>query len=343
MKVLHVQGDIQCFTQWQTVTEIFIYLNIIPFFFVVSHVPYYIREKEMSVQMFILICLFSVPGLIIYYLLSTYNKRKLISNAKDSDLKPMSDSKTSLQLKEMKTNGDELSNGTEMGSKLSLNSNISSDTMGSKLSLNSNISSDTMGLTINFSDSDTDIGIEYFTDLIQVPTIVIEHDKQSLTEPQTEEIKETREGITHTLLEHYKTIKLFGISFTRLGVHKIYRMILVACNTYITDSLIRLSTMTGILLCLALINSSLKPYKNKTANTTATLSYLANCIVAILNLIKAVLSKYGCQTNCSDVDDVVWYLDKVEEVFLIYAPLAGMSLWCLHSALQKCCCKKKKE
>ena len=84
----------------------------------------------MSVQMFILICLFPVPGLVIYHLLSTYNKRKLISNAKDSDLKPMSDSKTSLQLKEMKTNGDELSSGTEMGSRLSLNSNISSDTMG---------------------------------------------------------------------------------------------------------------------------------------------------------------------------------------------------------------------
>ena len=32
MKVLHVQGDIQCFTQWQTVTEFFIYLNIVPFF-----------------------------------------------------------------------------------------------------------------------------------------------------------------------------------------------------------------------------------------------------------------------------------------------------------------------
>ena len=158
----------------------------------------------------------------------------------------MSDSKRSLQLKEMKTNGDELSNGTEIGSKLSLSSNISSDTMG---------------LTINFSDSDTDIGIECSTDLIQVPTIVIEHDKQSLTEPQTEEIKETREGIIHTLLEHYKTIKLFGISFTWLGVHKIYRMILVACNTYISDSLIRLSTMTGVLLCLALLNSSLKPYK----------------------------------------------------------------------------------
>ena len=85
MKVLHVQGDIQCFTQWQTVTEIFIYLNIIPFFFVVSHVPYYVRKKEMSVQMFILICLFPVPGLVIYHLLSIYNKRKIIPNAKVSD------------------------------------------------------------------------------------------------------------------------------------------------------------------------------------------------------------------------------------------------------------------
>ena len=196
-----------------------------------------------------------------------------------------------------------------------------------------------------FSDSDTDIGSEYSTDLIQVPTIGIAPDKpyHSLIEPQAEHVKDIRDGILNTLLEHYKTVKLFGISFTWLGVHKIYRMILVACNTYIADSLIRLSTMSGVLLCLALLNSSLKPYKNKTANTTASLSYLANCIIAIVNVFKAGLSKYGCQTNCSDVDDVVWCLDKIEEVLLIYAPLAAMSLWCLHSALQKCCCKKKKE
>ena len=322
MKILHVQGDIECFTKWQTATEIFIYLNIIPFFFVVSHVPYYVKRKEMSVQMFILICLFPVPGLVIYNFLSTYNKRKIMSNAKDSDLEIMSNRKRSLQLKTFNANEDELSIVTEMGS------------------VDIKISSDTLGQSIHFSDSDTDIGSEYSTDLIQVPRDKPYH---PLTGPQTEHVKDIREGILHTLLEHYKTVKLFGISFTWLGVHKIYRMILVACNTYISDSLKRLTTMTGVLLCLALLNSSLKPYKNKTANTTASLSYLANCIVAIVNLVKAGLSKYGCQTNCSDVDDIVWYLDKAEEVLLIYAPLAAMSLWCLYSALQKCCCKKKEE
>ena len=104
MKILHVQGDIECFTKWQTATKIFIYLNIIPLFFVVSHVPYYVRKKEMSVQMFILICLFPLPGLIIYHVLSTYNKRKIMSNATDSDLEIMSNSKRSLQLKKLNKN-----------------------------------------------------------------------------------------------------------------------------------------------------------------------------------------------------------------------------------------------
>ena len=58
--------------------------------------------------------------------------------------------------------------------------------------------------------------------------------------------------------------------------------------------------------------------------------------------MKAVLSKYGCQTNCSDVEDVVWYLDKAEEVLLIYVPVTAISLWSLFSLGQRCC-KKKKE
>ena len=65
---LYDQGKIQCFTHWQTAIEIFIWANIFPSFFVFSHVPYYVEANQMSVQMFILVCLLPVPGLMIFHL-----------------------------------------------------------------------------------------------------------------------------------------------------------------------------------------------------------------------------------------------------------------------------------
>ena len=46
---------------------------------------------------------------------------------------------------------------------------------------------------------------------------------------------DSREAITHTLLKHYRCLNVLGVRFTWLGVHKLYRIGLVACNAYITD------------------------------------------------------------------------------------------------------------
>ena len=332
MKILYVQGDIQCFTQWQIVIEILICLSIIPFFFVLSSTPYYVQKKEMSVQMFILVCLFPIPGLLIFHLLRACKTRtnsnvlsfdiELNIPSNESGSPPMSESGTS-------------------------NNPLDENPMGFELSKKSSMTCDTLGQFISMSVSDTDIGSEYSTDISPVSEIEFLNENKvcdHLTEHDAEskDLPDIRKGIIHSLLRHYKEMKLFGISFTWLGVHKIYRVVLVACNTYITDSIMMLSVMTGILLCVAFANSMVKPYKDHTANITASLSYLANCIIAVINLIKAVLSKYGCQINCSDVEDVVWYLDKAEEMLLIYVPIAAIILFSVVSVLQRCC-KKKKE
>ena len=245
MKILYVEGDIQCFTQWQIAIEIFICLSIIPFFFVLSSTPYYVQKREMSVQMFILVCLFPIPGLFIYHLVRACKTR----TSTDS----------------LNSNGNRSSPESES---MTNSKHSDEDSMGSELSLKSKISSDTLGQIIIMSDSDTDIGIEYSTDLIPLSKIECLDENitcDHLTKPDTDnkDLPDIREGIIHSLLRHYKEMRLFGISFTWLGVHKIYRVVLVACNTYITDSIIMLSVMTGVLLCVTLLNSMVKPYKER--------------------------------------------------------------------------------
>ena len=61
---------------------------------------------------------------------------------------------------------------------------------------------------------------------------------------------------------------------------------------------------------------------------TPTESYTANICIAFINLCKTMLLTYGCQINCQlHRDTALWYLDKVENVLLIYVPLV----------LQPCC------
>ena len=316
---LYVQGNVQCFTHWQTVIEIFIWANIFPSFFVFSHVPYYVEMKQMSVQTFILVCLLPVPGLMIFHLTKAWNKfrmRYYVQTHSDIEVKTMLNSKRHLKLEEREVNQEEI------------NSMVSG--VGSKLSLNSIVCTDTLELSHIISDSDTDIANGYFTDLM--PHFKIDSKKGTLAEQEdmttdtdrsskySSELDskdhndvDSKEAITETLLKHYKTMKLFGISFNWLAIHKIYRMILVACNTYISGSVVKLCTMTSFLLGIMLLHSLLKPYKKRPANVTTVLSYVANCGITIMNLVKAGASDYGCQINCTDKSKVLEYLETTEE------------------------------
>ena len=152
---LHVQGNIQCFTQWQTAIEILICFSIFPSFFVFSHVPYYVEMKQMSTQMFILLCLFPVPGLMIFHLRKAWNKLKrryYAQNHSDIELRTMVKTKRTLELEEREVIRDEIS---------PIVSGIQSN-----LSLNSIVCTDTSDLSFITSDSDTDIANEYSTDLM---------------------------------------------------------------------------------------------------------------------------------------------------------------------------------
>ena len=342
---LYIQGNIKCFTHWQNIIEIFIWMNIFPSFFVFSHVPYYVQMKQMSVQMFIIVCLLHVPGLMIFHMNKAWNKfkkRYSAQNYSDIELNTIVKSKRVVRVVRKK----------EISS-------IVSGT-GSNLSLSNTVCNDTLDVSSVTSDSDTDIANEYSTDLMihfktdskqatlaeeeEVTTDTDRCSKQSSElDSKDRNVVDSKEAITETLLKHYKTMMLFGISFNWLAIHKFYRMILVACNTYIYHSIVKLCTMTFFLLGIMLLHCLLKPYKKRPANVTGALYFVANCIIAIINLIKAVMSEYGCQINCSDKSKILGYLDTGEQVLLVYVPIASICLWLLSTMLLKCVRKLKKE
>ena len=43
--MIYIQGNIQCFSRWQSAIDFFIWMTILPSFLVLSHVPYYVEKK----------------------------------------------------------------------------------------------------------------------------------------------------------------------------------------------------------------------------------------------------------------------------------------------------------
>ena len=74
--VLFFQADIQCFTVWQQFIQVFLYVNILPTFLVLSHALFYVSENKMSNSTFILTCLFPIPTIIVYHLRRYLKKAK---------------------------------------------------------------------------------------------------------------------------------------------------------------------------------------------------------------------------------------------------------------------------
>ena len=64
IKVLHIEGDVQCYNWWQYLVMGYIIFFIIPVFLALSHFPHYIKDKYMSVKTFILSCLVPAPVII---------------------------------------------------------------------------------------------------------------------------------------------------------------------------------------------------------------------------------------------------------------------------------------
>ena len=142
--------------------------------------------------------------------------------------------------------------------------------------------------------------------------------------------------ILTALLEHYRELNLFGVRFTWLCIHKLYRVALVACNTFITEPISRLCLMTLVLIIVATINTFVKPYNDNKANFTASLSYAANLCLAVLNVFKTALVTFDCKSNCSFQATVLWYFDLTENVLLSYIPCVVIAAWFVYTVVQKC-------
>lgn len=67
-RVLYIQGDIECYSWWQTLAEVYIVLNIIPLVFVLSIAPLFVEDNRMSVRVFILACIMPVPVVTFFFL-----------------------------------------------------------------------------------------------------------------------------------------------------------------------------------------------------------------------------------------------------------------------------------
>ena len=74
IKVLHIEGDVQCYNWWQYLVMCYIIFFIIPVFLALSHFPHYIKDKYMSVKTFILSCLFPAP-VIMYYVIKELRRK----------------------------------------------------------------------------------------------------------------------------------------------------------------------------------------------------------------------------------------------------------------------------
>ncbi len=257
-EVLYIQGDIMCYTWWQYITKIYICTSVIPIFLVLSHTPFYVQDKIMSVRTFVLACIFPLP-VILCFLVSKF-----------------------LMARPMKTRVSQHVQSEETAATLASFDTCSSlETSGDHAEP---VSTCAEPIGTNMSSG---IEIEITIDTVDAQT-----------EPHDLITENPERVIVKSLLEHYKCLRIGKIRFTWLGIYKLYRVGLVACNTYITDPFERVCSMSAILTLMTLASSLLQPYKDRRANLTAQLSYAANLCIAVINLWKTALVTFGCQTNC---------------------------------------------
>ena len=322
IKVLHIEGDVQCYNWWQYLVMCYIIFFIIPVFLALSHFPHYIKDKYMSVKTFILSCLFPAP-VIMYFLIkelrkkihSLYRVKFLTESISIEMLEP-----------EKKTLDTQVNFDAYTGPKDIDIPFIDKDSDSNKYSDSASDESSTASLSNDGKKNEARIAVDF-------PIIPVRTMSYSKSEIE----------IITALLEHYRELNLFGVRFTWLCIHKLYRVALVACNTFIAEPISRLCLMTLVLIIVATINTFVKPYNDNKANLTASLSYAANLCLAVLNVFKTGLVTFDCKSNCSFQATVVWYFDLAENVLLSYIPCVVIAVWFVYTVVQKCGPKSKKD
>ncbi len=336
-----------CYTWWQIATEVHIMLSLVPVFLFIAFAPFCVEKKSMSVKMFTIGCLMPVPVMLVFCLQKIFAKLK---TAKSADVVQTPESEVS-----------SVSEHTVMSEQNQIHRapsnvlwNLNFFHFFSGLTIDSDrvseLSRDTLGKARVSSDSDTDIGSEYSLEMIKVAgkasksseesvSQKLESNKNPLETSKQENINKfcnCRESITYTLLKHYRPLTLFGFQFTWLGIHKLYRVGLVACYTYITDPLIKLTSMSLLLLTMSVCSAMCKPYVHKTANNVAMLSYAANICISMINLMRTIFLIYGCDVNCTiHKKTALWWLGNFEDMLLMYIPIGVVLLVLLYKEMQR--------
>ena len=303
--VLFLQSDITCFTIWQQFIQVFFYLNILPTFLVLSHASFYVAENKMSNNTFLLTCLFPIPTIIIYHLGRYLHEAKF---EKPTDF--------------------------EMASVPSITSSSDSNSKSdieAFIELPSHDTQNKQSVSVK-----SDLQCESSVDSIKPESECSEKATEIKSKLLESECLDSGKEITKNMLDHYNTLKLFGFKFTWLAIHKMYRIALVALKTYMTDPLVRLLSMSVLLILICMINPFIKLYKKNETNVIASLSYLLNILIAILNICKAGMEKFGCKTNYSFWLIFINYVEVVENALLVYEPV-GMIFFVLDSYT----CKKR--
>ena len=213
--VLHIQGDIKCYNWWQYIIMCYIIFFIIPVFLVISSFPYYIKDKFMSVKTFIFSCLIPTP-VIMYQVvtklrrqINSFSRKKLLIETIPIEIlgSPNKDLDTVVNNEAYSGPQDLDIPCIDEGHYYDINTD--SNSCESNIESSCNVRKSTQ--------SDHRISID-------LPIIHVR--KMSYSKNEME--------ILTTLLEHYRELNLFGVRFTWLFIHKLYRVTLVACNTFIT-------------------------------------------------------------------------------------------------------------
>ncbi len=338
--VLHLQADLECYSWWQTTLEVYIVLSILPVFFVLSHAPFHVEKKQMSVRMFIMACLFPIPVLLVYHLHKlAKRKTEIKSQFEEGEMDSLSGhTVSSLQHQT-----------THIESSIAWEEQVDDFLHRmTKADENGGVSGTALKDICPESESDTDIATENSSELSLAhkdQINAVESHPQLTTDTESGDVHklpDCREVIVTALLKDYRTLTLFGFQFSWLGVHKLYRVCLVACSTYIAHPFLRLCCMSSVLLVMSTGNTVCKPYKQKAANNVSIMSFVASHIIALINMIRTGLVSFGCQFNCGFSTDVLWYLSKVETVLLVHVPVGAVAL-ALGFLVVKKCREKKKE
>ena len=266
IKVLYIQGNIQCYTWWQVATEIYLYISVVPVFITLAICPFLVKNKEMSVAMLILACLVPVPVLFYQIILtlirSIRNYRKSKKVQKQSINEVLDYIRQIIWYIPMHYEDRNIPFNKETDTDTSFRMYVD----GAE---NSSLQETPHSCTHNTEKIENiENCLRYRINKVDMKEGANGSDvrcTEDITMLSSDQKTKSEEVVSYILLKHYRTLRFLGIPMTWLGVHKLYRMALVACYTYIKEPLPRLSAMTILVMVMGLATMGIKPYKDDKA------------------------------------------------------------------------------